>query len=85
MLDCYRRHRELKPKGISQLSEGGLALARVLAEEVVGAIDELDDFSPVPPGSPEFLAAEELQGTRGNSEELRVAEPAVNKGGANHA
>jgi uncharacterized metal-binding protein len=41
VLDVYRRHKELKPEGIGELNEGGLELARVLAEEVAGVVDEI--------------------------------------------
>ena len=41
VLDAYRRHRQFKPKGISELNEGGQQLARVLAEEVAVAVDTL--------------------------------------------
>lgn len=41
VLDAYRRHRKLKPRGIAELNEGGQQLARVLAEEVAEVIDEL--------------------------------------------
>ncbi len=41
VLDVYRRNRRFKPKGIAELNEGGLQLARVLAEEVSIAIDNL--------------------------------------------
>lgn len=41
VLDVYRRHRQFKPKGIAELNEGGLQLARALAEEVSTAIDSL--------------------------------------------
>lgn len=41
VLDCYRRHKHLKPQGIAELNEGGLALARALAEEVAQAADQL--------------------------------------------
>jgi len=41
VLDVYRRHRQLKPRGIAELNEGGLQLARVLAEEVSAEIDHL--------------------------------------------
>ena len=41
VLDAYRRHRKLKPRGIAELNEGGQRLARVLAEEVAAAVDEL--------------------------------------------
>ncbi len=41
VLDVYRRNRALKPKGIAELNEGGQQLAHALAEEVSGAIDDL--------------------------------------------
>jgi uncharacterized metal-binding protein len=41
VLDFYRQHRSLKPGGIAELNEGGLALAQALAEEVAGVSDEL--------------------------------------------
>ena len=41
VLDCYRRHKNCKPQGIAELNEGGLALARALAEEVAAACDRL--------------------------------------------
>lgn len=41
VLDVFRRHRDLKPKGIAELSEEGQKLAQVLAEEVVTLVDEL--------------------------------------------
>jgi uncharacterized metal-binding protein len=42
VLDCYRRHKDMKPQGIAELNEGGLALARALAEEVAQAAAELE-------------------------------------------
>jgi uncharacterized metal-binding protein len=39
VLDVYRRHKELKPQGVSELNEGGLKLAKALAEEVAPTID----------------------------------------------
>lgn len=42
VLDCYRRHKDMKPQGIAELNAGGLALARALAEEVAQAAAELD-------------------------------------------
>ncbi len=42
VLDFYRQHRDLKPQGIAELNEGGLALARALAEEIAAACDQLD-------------------------------------------
>ena len=41
VLDVYRRNRKCRPKGIAELNEGGLQLARALAEEVSEVIDEL--------------------------------------------
>ncbi len=39
VVDMYRDHRDLKPEGIAQLNEPGKKLARVIAEEIVTAID----------------------------------------------
>jgi len=41
VLDVYRRHKELKPEGLAVLNRQGLELARVLAGELAGAVDEL--------------------------------------------
>jgi len=41
VLDFYRQHRNLKPAGIAELNERGLALAQALAEEVAEASDAL--------------------------------------------
>jgi uncharacterized metal-binding protein len=41
VLDVYRRHRDLKPKGIAELNESGQKLARALAEEVADVVDSL--------------------------------------------
>lgn len=41
VLDVFRRNRKLKPQGIAELNEGGLQLARALAEEVSDVIDAL--------------------------------------------
>jgi uncharacterized metal-binding protein len=41
VLDCYRRHKDMKPQGVAELNEGGLALARALAEEISLAAEEL--------------------------------------------
>ncbi|MGA2491057.1 MAG: putative zinc-binding protein [Anaerolineales bacterium] len=41
VLDVYRRHKDLKPRGIAELNEGGQKLARVLAEEVTGVVDDI--------------------------------------------
>jgi uncharacterized metal-binding protein len=41
VLDTFRKNRTLKPAGIAELNDGGLALARALAEEVAAAADGL--------------------------------------------
>ncbi len=41
VLDTFRKNRTLKPAGIAELNEGGLALARALAQDVAAAADEL--------------------------------------------
>lgn len=41
VLDAYRRHRKMKPRGIAELNEGGQQLAHTLAVEVAAAVDEL--------------------------------------------
>jgi uncharacterized metal-binding protein len=41
VLDAYRRHRKMKPRGIAELNEGGQNLAHALALEVAVAVDEL--------------------------------------------
>jgi uncharacterized metal-binding protein len=41
VLDVYRRYKQFKPKGISELNEGGLQLAQALAEEVAAVVDEV--------------------------------------------
>lgn len=40
VLDVQKRHRELKPQGIAQLNEDGLRMARILAAEVAGIVDQ---------------------------------------------
>jgi uncharacterized metal-binding protein len=67
VLDCYRRHRACKPKGIAQLNEGGMALADALAREVSEAVDTLQRTPNLPdlnldPATQE--ASEELAGVR---------------------
>ena len=42
VLDIYRKYREFKPKGIAELNEGGLKLARALAQEVAEVVDSID-------------------------------------------
>jgi len=41
VLDVYRRYRQYKPKGIAELNEGGLQLARALAQEVATVVGEI--------------------------------------------
>jgi uncharacterized metal-binding protein len=41
VLDVYRRYKQFKPQGISELNEGGLQLARALANEIAELVDEL--------------------------------------------
>jgi uncharacterized metal-binding protein len=48
VLDGFRRHPELRPSGIAELNEGGLALARALAEELTTEVDALGH-----PGAPD--------------------------------
>lgn len=40
VMDIFRQHRDLKPKGIAQLNEDGEALAHALAEEVDQQVDQ---------------------------------------------
>ncbi len=41
VLDVFRKNKALKPQGISELNDGGLALARALADEVAQTADEV--------------------------------------------
>ena len=41
VLEVFRRHKELKPKGIAELNEAGLMLAKVIADEVAAEVDAL--------------------------------------------
>ena len=41
VLEASRRRRDLKPRGIAELNEDGARLARLLAEEIAGAVDDL--------------------------------------------
>jgi uncharacterized metal-binding protein len=41
VLDTFRRHRQLKPKGIAELNPEGQELARQMAEELAEAADEI--------------------------------------------
>lgn len=40
VLDAFRRHKDLKPEGIAELNEAGKKLARVIAEELAGKLDQ---------------------------------------------
>jgi uncharacterized metal-binding protein len=42
VLDVYRRYKQFKPQGISELNEGGLQLAQALAQEIAAVIDNLE-------------------------------------------
>ncbi len=41
VLDTFRRHRHLKPKGIAELNSEGQELARKMAEELAEATDKI--------------------------------------------
>lgn len=41
VLDVYRRYRQFKPQGISELNEGGERLAQALATEIAQVVDEM--------------------------------------------
>jgi uncharacterized metal-binding protein len=41
VLDTFRRHRQLKPKGIAELNPAGEELARKMAEELAEATDKI--------------------------------------------
>lgn len=45
IFDVVRRHRGLKPEGVCDLNEDGLALARAAAEEAAKIVDEIDGES----------------------------------------
>jgi uncharacterized metal-binding protein len=40
VLEVYRRYRDFKPQGITELNEGGLKLADALAQEIEAVVDE---------------------------------------------
>ncbi|MGE5250705.1 MAG: putative zinc-binding protein [Bacteroidota bacterium] len=42
VLDVYRRYRQFKPQGITELNEGGKQLARAMAVEIAEVVDNLD-------------------------------------------
>jgi uncharacterized metal-binding protein len=41
VLDVYRRFKQFKPQGISELNEGGQKLAHAMAEEIAATVDAL--------------------------------------------
>src|SRR5512139_589793 len=41
VLDVYRRYKQFKPQGITELNEGGKQLARAMAEEIAEVVDIL--------------------------------------------
>lgn len=41
VLDVYRRYKQFKPQGISELNEGGMQLAQALAVEIAEVVDKL--------------------------------------------
>ena len=43
VLDVYRRYKQFKPQGISELNEGGRQLARALAEEIAVLVDQITE------------------------------------------
>jgi uncharacterized metal-binding protein len=56
VMDTYRRHRELKPQGISELNQAGRKLAEILAAEIAEAVDSLPAAGPA--DAPERGAAD---------------------------
>jgi uncharacterized metal-binding protein len=41
VLEVYRRYKQFKPQGIAELNEGGMLLARALADEIIQVVDDL--------------------------------------------
>ncbi len=46
VFDVIRRHRGLKPEGVCDLNEDGLALARAAAEEAAAIVDDIQGKGP---------------------------------------
>ncbi len=46
VFDVIRRHRGLKPEGVCDLNEDGLALARAAAEEAAAIVDDIQEKGP---------------------------------------
>ncbi len=51
VLDTFRRHRHLKPKGIAELNDEGQELARQMALELAEAADQILDRRPQTTGN----------------------------------
>ena len=45
VLEVYRRYKQFKPQGIAELNEGGLQLARALAQEIANEVDSMNSES----------------------------------------
>jgi uncharacterized metal-binding protein len=43
VLEVYRRYKQFKPQGIAELNEGGIKLAKALAQEVSEAVQDVID------------------------------------------
>jgi uncharacterized metal-binding protein len=41
VFDVFRNHKDLKPEGIAELNEPGMELARVIAAEIAGTVNEV--------------------------------------------
>ncbi len=46
VLDVYRRYKQFKPQGISELNDGGLQLAQALAQEIAVVVDTIGTATP---------------------------------------
>ena len=42
VLEVYRRYKQFKPQGISELNQGGLQLAQALAQEIAVVVDAIN-------------------------------------------
>ena len=42
VLEVYRRYKQLRPQGIAELNEGGVQLARALADEISQVVNEVN-------------------------------------------
>jgi uncharacterized metal-binding protein len=63
VLDTFRRHRHLKPKGIAELNEEGQELARHMALELAEATDKILDRRP-PTEDSQALSKDESLGQK---------------------